>query len=90
VKFLVDEMFSPQVAQRLTDLGHDALHVRDIGLAGATDDEVLRCEPRKPRRRDGQRRRQASAGGMAHALAKRLTRWAEDHPDPYPHVHWLG
>lgn len=117
MKFLVDEMFSPQVAQRLADLGHDALHVRDIGLAGATDDEVLRFASREGRvvvtenavdfvtMLDAavgagevpppvvlalKRTLPASAGGTAHALPERLTRWAEDHPDPYPHVHWLG
>lgn len=41
MKFLVDEMFSPAVARHLTDLRHDAQHVRDLGLAGRTDDKVL-------------------------------------------------
>jgi len=41
VKFLIDEMFSPAVARHLTDLGYDAQHVRDVGLSGRTDDEVL-------------------------------------------------
>ena len=36
----MDEMFSPAVAQHLTVLGHDARHVRDLGLAGCPDDEV--------------------------------------------------
>lgn len=31
-----------------------------------------------------------TAGAMAHELARRLARWAEDHPDPCPHVHRLG
>ena len=31
----------------------------------------------------------ADAGAMAHELAKRLARWADNHPDPYRHVHWL-
>lgn len=39
MRFLIDELFSPAVARHLTDLGHDARHVRDIGLVGRTDDE---------------------------------------------------
>lgn len=39
MKFLIDEMFSPTLARRLSDLGHDARHVPDLGLAG--DDEVF-------------------------------------------------
>jgi predicted nuclease of predicted toxin-antitoxin system len=30
------------------------------------------------------------AAAMHHALAVKLTRWAEQHPDPYRHVHWLS
>jgi len=41
VRFLIDEMFGPAVARHLTDLGHDARHVRDLGLSGRTDGEVF-------------------------------------------------
>lgn len=41
MRFLIDEVFSPAVVRHLTNLGHDAQHVRDVGLAGRTDDEVL-------------------------------------------------
>ena len=41
MRFLIDEMFSPRVADHLAELGHDARHLRDFGLMGATDDEVL-------------------------------------------------
>lgn len=34
-------MFSPAVARRLTELGHDAVHVREVGLGGRPDEEVL-------------------------------------------------
>jgi predicted nuclease of predicted toxin-antitoxin system len=117
VRFLIDEMFSPAVARHLTDLGHDALHVRDLGLSGSTDDEVLDraiAEDRVVVTENAvdfvalldtatsaglvtapvvlalKRTLPADAGAMANGLAKRLARWADDHPDPYRHVHWLA
>lgn len=41
MKFLVDQAISWQVARDLTDAGHDAVHVRDVGLAAASDEIVL-------------------------------------------------
>jgi predicted nuclease of predicted toxin-antitoxin system len=41
VRFLVDEMYSERVAELLRERGHDAVHVRGIGLRGAADAEVL-------------------------------------------------
>jgi predicted nuclease of predicted toxin-antitoxin system len=41
MKFLVDNALSPQVARGLAAAGHDALHVRDIGLAHSGDDEIF-------------------------------------------------
>lgn len=39
MKLLLDEMYSERVALR--GRGHDATHVREIGLGGAPDAEVL-------------------------------------------------
>jgi predicted nuclease of predicted toxin-antitoxin system len=116
VRFLIDEMFSPAVARHLTDLRHDARHVRDLGLTGRADDEVLdraTAEDRVVVTENAvdfvalldaaasaglvtapvvlalKRTLPAGAGALAHELAKRLARWADNHPDPYRHVHWL-
>lgn len=41
MRFLLDEMYSERVAERLAEQGHDAVHVRSIGMAGAADADVL-------------------------------------------------
>lgn len=41
MKFLVDEDLSEEIALILRAEGADAVHVRDIGLSGADDREVL-------------------------------------------------
>ncbi|CAN5798252.1 hypothetical protein BH20ACT6_BH20ACT6_05180 [soil metagenome] len=116
MRFLIDEMFSPAVARHLTELGHDALHVRDVGLSGRTDDEVFdraTAEDRTVVTENAvdfvallnaatsaglvtapvvltlKRTLPADAGAMAHELAERLARWADNHPAPYRHAHWL-
>jgi predicted nuclease of predicted toxin-antitoxin system len=41
MKLLIDNALSPVLATRLGQAGHDALHVRSIGLEQATDDVIL-------------------------------------------------
>jgi predicted nuclease of predicted toxin-antitoxin system len=41
VKFLLDENLSPLLAEFLNAAGHDALHVRDVGLLMAPDRVIL-------------------------------------------------
>jgi len=40
VRLLIDAQLPPRLARRLCELGHDAAHVGDIGLAAATDKVV--------------------------------------------------
>ncbi|MCC7366061.1 MAG: DUF5615 family PIN-like protein [Dehalococcoidia bacterium] len=39
--FLVDNSMSPVIARLLVTAGEDAVHVRDLGMAAAPDDEIL-------------------------------------------------
>ena len=41
MRFLVDQAVSWEVARELAAAGHDALHVRDIGLSAADDATIL-------------------------------------------------
>lgn len=41
MRFLLDEMCGERVAELLREHNHDAVHVRDIGLGGAPDADVL-------------------------------------------------
>jgi predicted nuclease of predicted toxin-antitoxin system len=49
VRFLVDEALQDRLAGRLADAGHDASHIRVIGMQGATDEDVLACADREGR-----------------------------------------
>jgi len=42
VKLFLDENLSPQYAVELRTEGHDAVAVLEVGLSGATDEQVLR------------------------------------------------
>lgn len=42
MRFLIDEMFSVDVADRLRAAGHDAVHVREVDLAATDDADILR------------------------------------------------
>jgi hypothetical protein len=41
VRFLIDENLSPILADLLAEAGHDASHVRNLGMQGATDPAVM-------------------------------------------------
>lgn len=41
MKFIVDNMLSPELAEKLNIAGQDAVHVRDVGLGTAEDDAIF-------------------------------------------------
>ena len=49
MRFLIDEMFPRAVCPLLAEDGHDARHVRDIGLAASPDAEVAEAARREGR-----------------------------------------
>jgi predicted nuclease of predicted toxin-antitoxin system len=43
VKLLLDANLSPEIARLLKEAGHDAIHVKDVGLLSAPDPEILQA-----------------------------------------------
>jgi predicted nuclease of predicted toxin-antitoxin system len=41
MRFLIDNALSPVVAEGLRQADHDAIHVRDLGLAAADDETIF-------------------------------------------------
>lgn len=42
MRFLIDNALSPVLAAELNAAGHDAIHVRDLGLRDADDEVILK------------------------------------------------
>jgi predicted nuclease of predicted toxin-antitoxin system len=49
VRFLVDNAVSPVVARGLTASGHDAIHVRDLGMAASPDPPIFELAAQQDR-----------------------------------------
>ncbi|HVF61141.1 MAG TPA: DUF5615 family PIN-like protein [Thermoanaerobaculia bacterium] len=41
MRFLIDNALSPALAAALGNSGHDAVHVRDVGLRNADDEDIM-------------------------------------------------
>ena len=41
MRFLIDQALSPAVAIELNRAGHDAIHVRELGMQAASDQEIF-------------------------------------------------
>ncbi len=106
MRFLIDERFPPSTCTLLLERGHNAVHVRELGLDGRPDAEVAQAAVREDRAlvtenvRDFAAERDIAvicvlksrlpARGMATHLAAMLDAWAAKHPDPYRGLHWPG
>jgi hypothetical protein len=104
VRFLIDEMFPAAVCALLVERGHDALHVRDIGLDARPDREVAAAAAREERALVTENVKDFAAErdvvvvcvlksrlpgrGMAVALADLLDGWARVTSQPYVGLHW--
>ncbi|MFQ5627272.1 MAG: DUF5615 family PIN-like protein [bacterium] len=49
MKFLIDNALSPIIARGLIENDYDAIHVRDLGMAAASDPEILEIAARQER-----------------------------------------
>ena len=41
MRFLIDQALSPALATELGRAGHDAVHVRELGMQAASDEEIF-------------------------------------------------
>ena len=49
MRLLLDANLSPEVARLLKEAGHDAIHVRDLGLLSAPDPKILHTAAKEER-----------------------------------------
>src|SRR5438067_12979971 len=99
-------MLPPQVADRLNDIGHDAVTPTTLGAHSLPDDiliELASVERRVIVTENASDFARATActvllvrkswwpsEGLASRMAEVLDRWAAANADPGPWAHWLG
>ncbi len=49
MKFLIDNALSPAVSEQLNRADHNAVHVRELGMQAASDDDIFDCAARERR-----------------------------------------
>jgi hypothetical protein len=105
VRFLIDAMFPPQVAEWLNAAGHDAVTPAQLGADNLPDEVLIQLATAEQRVIVTE-----NAADFAHVttcvvlfllkswwpvkalgprLAEALDRWAAAHPDPGAWPHWL-
>ncbi|MGI8574442.1 MAG: DUF5615 family PIN-like protein [Egibacteraceae bacterium] len=103
MRFLIDQTFPHATCQQLIAEGHDAVHVRDRGVADRPDPEVSAIALAESRAlvtenvKDFARERgvvvvcvlksRLPAQGMHVHLAELLDEWARANPEPYIGLH---
>lgn len=104
MRFLIDEMFPPRTCARLVERGHDAAHVRDLGVDARPDRKVAAVAARDGRAVVTENVKDFAAEhdlvvvcvlkahlpqrGMDEQLAAVLDQWSAVNPDPYVGLHW--
>ncbi|HEU0087809.1 MAG TPA: DUF5615 family PIN-like protein [Pseudonocardiaceae bacterium] len=104
MRFLIDAMFPPRICAALAERGHDAVHVRDLGVDARPDQEVAATAVRAGRVLVTENVKDFVAehgvvvvcvlkshlpqDGMAQHLAGVLDQWAAANPGPYLGLHW--
>ena len=79
MNFLIDENLAPRLASELVGVGHDAVHVSELGLRSSPDQEILKVAFNQKRiliSRDtdfGQLIEQDSAGSPSLVLIRRMS-----------------
>lgn len=105
MRFLVDAMFPPQVAERLNAAGHDAVTPATLGAGNLPDEaliEIATAQQRVIVTENASDFAQVTScvvlfvlkswwprQVLAPRLAEALARWAAAHPEPGPWPHWL-
>lgn len=104
MRILIDEMFPSGTCARLVERGHDAVHVRDLGVDARPDREVAAAAARDDRALVTENVKDYAAEhdivvvcvlkshlpqhGMDAHLASVLDQWAAANPEPYVGLHW--
>ena len=105
MKFLVNGMFSPQVAAHLRDAGHVTVTPGDLGAANLPDEVLIEIATSESwvivTENAGDfanvttcsvvlvRKSWWAVGALPVDLTRALTRWGDAHPEPGPWAHWM-
>jgi uncharacterized protein with PIN domain len=105
VRFLINGMLPPGLADHLREAGYEAVTPRDLGAANLPDDvlvEIASSESWVIVTENASdfanvttcavilvRKSWWPPEGLSVGLAKALIRWREEHPEPGPWAHWM-